>query len=72
MASFYRRDTAGGADRPAGRENSPQPRFARPTVEAVTTAQQATIPAGLPLADTTVDLLVVGSGTGMAAGVGGT
>ena len=33
----------------------------------MTTAQQATIPAGLPLADTTVDLLVVGSGTGMAA-----
>ena len=27
----------------------------------------ATIPAGLPVADTTVDLLVVGSGTGMAA-----
>jgi len=27
----------------------------------------ATIPAGLPMADTTVDLLVVGSGTGMAA-----
>lgn len=29
--------------------------------------QSATIPAGLPVADTTVDLLVVGSGTGMAA-----
>ncbi|ORB70141.1 3-ketosteroid-delta-1-dehydrogenase [Mycobacterium scrofulaceum] len=27
----------------------------------------ATIPAGMPVADTTVDLLVVGSGTGMAA-----
>ncbi|AMO61415.1 3-ketosteroid-delta-1-dehydrogenase [Mycolicibacterium phlei] len=27
----------------------------------------ATIPAGLPMADTTVDLLVVGAGTGMAA-----
>jgi 3-oxosteroid 1-dehydrogenase len=33
----------------------------------VTTAQPATIPAGLPVHDTTVDLLVVGSGTGMAA-----
>jgi 3-oxosteroid 1-dehydrogenase len=33
----------------------------------VTTAQPATIPAGLPVRDTTVDLLVVGSGTGMAA-----
>jgi 3-oxosteroid 1-dehydrogenase len=32
----------------------------------VTTAP-STIPAGLPLRDTTVDLLVVGSGTGMAA-----
>ncbi|RAU90952.1 3-ketosteroid-delta-1-dehydrogenase, partial [Mycobacterium colombiense] len=27
----------------------------------------ATIPAGLPVGDTCVDLLVVGSGTGMAA-----
>ncbi len=33
----------------------------------MTTAQSATIPAGLPVRDTTVDLLVVGSGTGMAA-----
>jgi 3-oxosteroid 1-dehydrogenase len=33
----------------------------------VTTASSATIPAGLPVRDTTVDLLVVGSGTGMAA-----
>ncbi|PQD97518.1 3-ketosteroid-delta-1-dehydrogenase [Mycolicibacterium parafortuitum] len=31
------------------------------------TAVSATIPAGLPVSDTTVDLLVVGSGTGMAA-----
>ncbi|MCV7165848.1 3-ketosteroid-delta-1-dehydrogenase [Mycobacterium stomatepiae] len=31
------------------------------------TALSATIPAGLPIADTTVDLLVVGSGTGLAA-----
>lgn len=30
-------------------------------------AQSTTIPAGLPVADTCVDLLVVGSGTGMAA-----
>ncbi|BBX01727.1 3-ketosteroid-delta-1-dehydrogenase [Mycolicibacterium moriokaense] len=33
----------------------------------MTSAFQATIPAGLPMTDTTVDLLVVGSGTGMAA-----
>jgi succinate dehydrogenase/fumarate reductase flavoprotein subunit len=33
----------------------------------VTTAQPATNPTGLPVRDTTVDLLVVGSGTGMAA-----
>ncbi len=38
----------------------------RPTVADVTT-HSATIPAGLPVADTIVDLLVVGSGTGMAA-----
>jgi 3-oxosteroid 1-dehydrogenase len=31
------------------------------------TPHSTTIPAGLPVADTTVDLLVVGSGTGMAA-----
>ena len=31
------------------------------------TTRSATIPAGLPVADTTVDLMVVGSGTGMAA-----
>jgi succinate dehydrogenase/fumarate reductase flavoprotein subunit len=31
------------------------------------TAQSTTIPAGLPVSDTAVDLLVVGSGTGMAA-----
>ncbi|HEY1842357.1 MAG TPA: 3-ketosteroid-delta-1-dehydrogenase [Mycobacterium sp.] len=33
----------------------------------MTTAQPATIPAGIPVHDTVVDLLVVGSGTGMAA-----
>jgi 3-oxosteroid 1-dehydrogenase len=38
-----------------------------PNVVSVTTAQSATIPTGMPVGDTTVDLLVVGSGTGMAA-----
>lgn len=33
----------------------------------MSSAHGATIPDGLPIADTTVDLLVVGSGTGMAA-----
>ena len=33
----------------------------------VTTAYSSTIPTGLPVRDTTVDLLVIGSGTGMAA-----
>ncbi|MGA9489234.1 MAG: 3-ketosteroid-delta-1-dehydrogenase [Mycobacterium sp.] len=33
----------------------------------MTTAQSAAIPAGTPVHDTSVDLLVVGSGTGMAA-----
>lgn len=33
----------------------------------VTTAHHSTIPAGSPISDTTVDLLVIGSGTGMAA-----
>jgi len=39
----------------------------RPNVNSVTTAQPSTIPAGIPVHDTLVDLLVVGSGTGMAA-----
>jgi succinate dehydrogenase/fumarate reductase flavoprotein subunit len=39
----------------------------RPNVLSVTTAQSATIPAGIPPRDLVVDLLVVGSGTGMAA-----
>lgn len=34
---------------------------------AVVSSQNMTIPAGLPVDDTSVDLLVVGSGTGMAA-----
>jgi len=38
----------------------------RLTVASVT-PHSATIPAGLPVADTSVDLLVVGAGTGMAA-----
>ncbi|GAB7070455.1 3-ketosteroid-delta-1-dehydrogenase [Mycobacterium hodleri] len=33
----------------------------------MTTAHSSTIPTGLPVCDTTVDLLVVGTGTGMAA-----
>ncbi|HXS86341.1 MAG TPA: 3-ketosteroid-delta-1-dehydrogenase [Mycobacterium sp.] len=33
----------------------------------MTSAQSATIPAGIPVCDTVVDLLVVGSGTGLAA-----
>ena len=39
----------------------------RPNVVSVTTALAATIPAAAAGGDTTVDLLVVGSGTGMAA-----
>ena len=37
------------------------------TSPSVTTALSTTIPAGLPIRDVTVDLLVVGSGTGLAA-----
>jgi succinate dehydrogenase/fumarate reductase flavoprotein subunit len=36
-------------------------------ISGVTTAYSTTIPTGLPVRDTTVDLLVVGSGTGLAA-----
>ena len=39
----------------------------RLSVGAVTTAPPTTIPAGVPVHDTAVDLLVIGSGTGMAA-----
>ncbi len=39
----------------------------RPNVIFVTFDQSPTVPAGLPVRDTVVDLLVVGSGTGMAA-----
>jgi 3-oxosteroid 1-dehydrogenase len=67
MTLFYNRESGYGADRPAGREK-PIPRpISRLTVRTVTTAQPATIPADLPIRDTTVDLLIVGSGTGMAA-----
>ena len=37
----------------------------------VTTSAAATIPAGLDITDTTVDLLVIGSGTGLAAALSG-
>ncbi|HEY9303119.1 MAG TPA: 3-ketosteroid-delta-1-dehydrogenase, partial [Mycobacterium sp.] len=43
----------------------------RPNVISVTTALSAAIPAGIPPHDTVVDLLVVGSGTGMAAALAG-
>jgi succinate dehydrogenase/fumarate reductase flavoprotein subunit len=67
MALFYNRDTGCVADRPARREKrSAGPRL-RLTVSTVTTAHPATIPADLAIRDTDVDLLVVGSGTGMAA-----
>src|SRR6185437_5958011 len=47
--------------------NAPTTPIPRPTVIFVTSAQSATIPAGIPVCDTVVDLLVVGSGTGLAA-----
>ncbi|MBN9636792.1 MAG: FAD-binding protein, partial [Actinobacteria bacterium] len=37
----------------------------------MTTSAAATIPAGLEITDTTVDLLVIGSGTGLAAALSG-
>ncbi|MUL45033.1 3-ketosteroid-delta-1-dehydrogenase [Mycobacterium sp. CBMA293] len=37
----------------------------------MTTSAAATIPAGLDISDTTVDLLVIGSGTGLAAALSG-
>ena len=37
----------------------------------MTTSAAATIPAGLDITDTTVDLLVIGSGTGLAAALSG-
>jgi succinate dehydrogenase/fumarate reductase flavoprotein subunit len=67
MSLLYRGWSADGSERPAGREKAATPPISRPNLIPVTTAQQATIPAGLPVRDTVVDLLVVGSGTGMAA-----
>src|ERR1700754_2435090 len=67
MTLFYNRGAGNGANRPAGRENPATRPFVRPSVVAVPAARSATIPANLPVRDTTVDLLVVGSGTGMAA-----
>jgi 3-oxosteroid 1-dehydrogenase len=67
MPSFYNRRPVDGDNRPAGREKEATSRILRPSVRSVTTAQPATIPAGSPVHDTTVDLLVVGSGSGMAA-----
>lgn len=51
---------------PAGREKDVTTPILRPNVIVVTTGQQATIPAGMAPCDTVVDVLVVGSGTGMA------
>jgi succinate dehydrogenase/fumarate reductase flavoprotein subunit len=67
MRLFYNRATGYVADRPAGREKPVARPNLRLTVRTVTTAQPAAVPDGLPIRDTTVDLLVVGSGTGMAA-----
>lgn len=67
MLLLYNRVSARDTDRPAGREKALAKAERRPNVVAVTTALSATIPAGMPLRDTVVDLLVVGSGTGMAA-----
>ena len=41
--------------------------FPGPSVVSVSSAQPSTIPAGMPVEDLTVDLLVVGSGTGIGA-----
>ena len=67
MSLLYRRLPSDGSERPAGREKAVTPPIWRPNLVSVTSAQQATIPAGIPVRDTVVDLLVVGSGTGMAA-----
>jgi 3-oxosteroid 1-dehydrogenase len=53
--------------RPVGREKAITTTHTESTVICVTTARSTTIPAGIPVCDTVVDLLVVGSGTGMAA-----
>lgn len=55
-----------GPDVPTDQDGSSAAALPRHTVLDVS-AHSTTIPAGLPVVDTTVDLLVVGSGTGMAA-----
>jgi 3-oxosteroid 1-dehydrogenase len=67
MWVLYNRRPAYGTDHPAGREKALTTPLRRPNVILVTTAQPAAIPADMPVRDTVVDLLVVGSGTGMAA-----
>jgi 3-oxosteroid 1-dehydrogenase len=67
MGEFNRGWRRGGIPSSADRDSSiavtaPCPRFS-----VVTTAYSSTIPTGLPVRDTTVDLLVVGAGSGMAA-----
>jgi 3-oxosteroid 1-dehydrogenase len=71
MTLFYNRRTGCGADRPAGRENPPPARAGDLVSTIMTTDRSGTIPDGLPVHDTTVDLLVVGSGTGTAAALAG-
>lgn len=66
MTLFYSLHGADGGRRPAGREKWRPSATSRLSVVSVTAAQ-TTIPHDLPVDDTTVDLLVVGSGTGMAA-----
>jgi 3-oxosteroid 1-dehydrogenase len=67
MSLLYNCCRGYGDDRPAGREKAITAPTARPNLNSVTTVQPATIPAGIPVHDALVDLLVVGSGTGMAA-----
>jgi 3-oxosteroid 1-dehydrogenase len=52
---------------PLAGKNPPRGRIRDLVSEIMTTAGPATIPDDLPVRDTTVDVLVVGSGTGMAA-----
>jgi len=52
---------------PLAGKNPPRPRPGDLLSRIMTTARPGSIPVGLPVRDTTVDLLVVGSGTGMAA-----
>jgi len=52
---------------PLAGKNPPRPRPCDLLSRIMTTARPGSIPVGLAVRDTTVDLLVVGSGTGMAA-----